>query len=83
MMIGDYPVKGVQFSISDKVESPILGKSVLQKYFKTTSYATDKELILIPKKAIKKPKAPRPPRAPKTKAKSANDKDADEVAPEK
>ena len=83
MMIGDYPVKGVQFSISDKVESPILGKSVLQKYFKTTSYATDKELILIPKKAIKKPKAPKPPRAPKTKAKSAKDKDAEEVAPEK
>jgi hypothetical protein len=53
--IGTYVVEKVQFTISDKVEQPTLGKSFF-KPFKTESYKTDTELVLIPKKAPKKPK---------------------------
>jgi peptidoglycan-associated lipoprotein len=53
--IGSYVVENVQFTITDKVEQPTLGKSFF-KPFKAESYKTETELVLIPKKAPKKPK---------------------------
>jgi hypothetical protein len=53
--IGNFVVEKVQFTISDKVEQPTLGKNFF-KAFKTESYKTDTELVLIPKKLPKKPK---------------------------
>jgi hypothetical protein len=53
--IGTYTVEKVQFTITDKVEQPTLGKSFF-KPFKAESYKTDTELVLLPKKAPKKPK---------------------------
>lgn len=55
MTIGGFLVENVQFTITDKVESPTLGKSFF-KVFKPESAKTETELILIPKKAPKKPK---------------------------
>lgn len=51
--IGGYVVENVQFTITDKVDKPTLGKSFF-KPFKIDSYKTDTELVLIPKKAPKK-----------------------------
>jgi hypothetical protein len=59
--INGFVVNNVTFQITDKVDQPTLGKSFF-KVFKTESYITDTEYILIPKKAPKKPK---PVRAPK------------------
>lgn len=56
--IGGYVIEKVLFVITDKVEVPTLGKSVF-KVFKTESYEKDGELVLIPKKAVKKPKEPK------------------------
>ena len=53
--IGTYVVEEVQFTITDKVEQPTLGKNFF-KPFKTESYKTETELVLIPKKVPKKPK---------------------------
>lgn len=53
--IGGIDVANVQFMISDKVETPTLGKAFF-KNFKTESYVEKDELVLIPKKAPKKPK---------------------------
>ncbi len=72
VMLGDYPLKGVQFTISEKVETPILGKKTLNKYFKTTSFEKDNELILIPKKAVKKPKPAKPEKEKPAATKSKN-----------
>jgi hypothetical protein len=55
--IGNYAVERVQFTITDKVDQPTLGKNFF-KPFKAESYKTDAELVLIPKKAPKKPKEP-------------------------
>jgi hypothetical protein len=53
--INGFVVNNVTFQITDKVDQPTLGKSFF-KVFKTESYITDSEYILIPKKAPKKPK---------------------------
>jgi hypothetical protein len=59
------------------VDQPTLGKSFF-KVFKTESYITDSEYILIPKKTPKKPK---PVRAPKpTPGKKPAEGDAAEGA---
>ena len=67
VMLGEYPLKGVQFTITEKVETPVLGKKTLTKYFKATSFEKDNELVLIPKKAVKKPKPAKPAKTPATK----------------
>jgi peptidoglycan-associated lipoprotein len=59
--LNGFVINNVTFQITDKVDQPTLGKSFF-KVFKTESYITDSEYILIPKKAPKKPK---PVRAPK------------------
>jgi len=59
--LNGFVINNVTFQITDKVDQPTLGKSFF-KVFKTESYITDTEYILIPKKA---PKKPRPVRAPK------------------
>lgn len=61
MSIGGYLVENVQFTITDKVDKPTLGKTFF-KPFKTESYKTDSELVLIPKKAPKKPKEEEKPK---------------------
>lgn len=53
--IGGYVVEKVQFSITDKVDKPTLGKAFFRP-FKPESFIKDGELVLIPKKAPKKPK---------------------------
>lgn len=55
LVIGDYEVANVQFQISDKVESPTLGKQFFRN-FKPETYVEKDELVLIPKKAPKKKK---------------------------
>jgi hypothetical protein len=70
VMVGDYLVKGVQFTVSDKVTVPTLGKSFFGKTFKEDSFISGSELVLIPKKAPKKPKA-----------KKEEKKDGEETAP--
>jgi hypothetical protein len=57
--IGGYVVENVQFTISDKVDKPTLGKSFF-KPFKTESYKSETELVLIPKKVPKKPTTDQP-----------------------
>lgn len=52
--IGDYEIKNVTFTITDKIETPILGKAIF-KEFKPESYTTETEYVLIPKKAPRKP----------------------------
>jgi hypothetical protein len=75
--INGFVVNNVTFQITDKVDQPTLGKSFF-KVFKTESYITDSEYILIPKKAPKKPK---PVRAPKpTPGKKPAEGDAAEGA---
>ena len=56
MMIGDYLVKGVQFTITDKVKVPTLGKGFFAKPFKSDSRIIGSELVLAPKKVQKKKK---------------------------
>ena len=56
MMIGDYIVKGVQFTITDKVKVPTLGKGFFAKPFKSDSRIIGAELVLVPKKVQKKKK---------------------------
>jgi hypothetical protein len=56
MMIGDYLVKGVQFTITDKVKVPTLGKGFFAKPFKSDSRIIGAELVLVPKKVQKKKK---------------------------
>ena len=55
MQIGDYVVKGVTFTITDKVKQPTLGKNFF-KFFKPESVVNNDEYVLIPKKPMKKPK---------------------------
>jgi peptidoglycan-associated lipoprotein len=75
VMVGDYLVKGVQFTVSDKVSVPTLGKSFFGKTFKEDSFISGSELVLIPKKAAKKPKA-------KKEDKKEDKKDGEETSPE-
>jgi hypothetical protein len=75
VMVGDYLVKGVQFTVSDKVSVPTLGKSFFGKTFKEDSFISGSELVLIPKKAAKKPKA-------KKEDKKDEKKDGEETSPE-
>lgn len=55
MEIGGTEVMNVQFIITDKVDGPTLGKQFFRN-FKTESFVEKDELILIPKKAPRKPK---------------------------
>ena len=64
--INGFVVNNVTFQITDKVDQPTLGKSFF-KVFKTESYITDSEYILIPKKAPKKERPARPARPVKAK----------------
>lgn len=64
--VGGYVINNVTFQIIDKVDQPTLGKSFF-KVFKTESYMTDAEYILIPKKAPKKERPARPARPVKAK----------------
>ena len=64
--INGFVINNVTFQITDKVDQPTLGKSFF-KVFKSESYLTDAEYILIPKKAPKKERPARPARPVKTK----------------
>jgi hypothetical protein len=77
LTIGDYVVKNVMFTITDKVTEPVLGKGVF-KEFKPESYTTETEYILIPKKAPKKATVKKSPTTSK-----AGDKDKEEVTEDK
>jgi outer membrane protein OmpA-like peptidoglycan-associated protein len=77
LTIGDYVVKNVMFTITDKVTEPVLGKGVF-KEFKPESYTTETEYILIPKKAPKKATVKKSPTTSK-----AGDKDKEEVMEDK
>ena len=64
--INGFVINNVTFQITDKVDQPTLGKSFF-KVFKSESYLTDAEYILIPKKAPKKERPARPARPVKAK----------------
>jgi hypothetical protein len=64
--INGYVINNITFQITDKVDQPTLGKSFF-KVFKSESYLTDAEYILIPKKAPKKERPARPARPVKAK----------------
>ena len=47
---GRYVAKGVQFKIDERAKAPTIGSRTMKKFFKSSSYETDTELILIPKR---------------------------------
>jgi len=80
--MGRYEVNGIQFKIDERAKGPTVGTRVLSKYFKSDSYKTETEYILIPKrvprewktKAVKE----KPKRAPKAKKKNKTDEESGE-----
>jgi hypothetical protein len=52
--IGNYAVERVQFTVTDKVRKPTLGKSFFKAFKTEESYVTETKLVLIPKKASPK-----------------------------
>jgi hypothetical protein len=69
--MGRYEVNGIQFKIDERAKAPTVGTRVLSKYFKSDSYKTDTEYILIPKRVPRewraKPVKEKPKREPKGK----------------
>ena len=85
--MGRYEVNGIQFKIDERATGPTVGIRVLDKYFKSDSYKTPTEYVLIPKRVPKewraKPVKEKPQRAPKGKKPAANtDDDKAEDKPE-
>ena len=74
--MGRYEVNGIQFKIDERAKAPTVGTRVLSKYFKSDSYKTDTEYILIPKRVPRewkaKPVKEKPKREPKGKKKVEN-----------
>lgn len=74
--MGRYEVNGIQFKIDERAKAPTVGTRVLRKYFKSDSYKTDTEYILIPKRVPRewkaKPVKEKPKREPKGKKKVEN-----------
>lgn len=75
--MGRYEVNGIQFKIDEKSKGMVVGSRVLSKYFKSDSYLTDTEYVLIPKRVPKewraKPVKEKPARAPKKGKKAAEE----------
>jgi peptidoglycan-associated lipoprotein len=69
--MGRYEVNGIQFKIDERAKGPTVGTRVLDKYFKSDSYKSDTEYVLIPKRVPRewkaKPVKEKPQRAPKGK----------------
>jgi hypothetical protein len=67
--MGRYEVNGIQFKIDERAKGPTVGIRVMGKYFKSDSYRTESEYILIPKRVPRewkaKPVKAKPQRAPK------------------
>ena len=79
--MGRYEVNGIQFKIDERAKGPTVGTRVLSKYFKSDSYKTETEYVLIPKRVPRewkaKPVKEKPKRTPKGKKAADNTDESD------
>jgi len=76
--MGPYDVTGIQFKIDERAKGAVIGTRVLDKYFKSESYKTETEYVLIPKRVPREMRAKPATEKPKKPAKKDKKQDSED-----